>query len=80
MEEELNEFLISIQEYRNLYANWVRNYSSSDSNGISDESHMWETYQLYTEDNWLYLNADGYYVFKIRDPKKFSMARIKYDF
>jgi hypothetical protein len=80
MEEELTEFILSIQEYRNLYSNWICNHSQSDSNPISDECHMWETYQLYTDDDYLQMNDDGCYVFKIRDPKKFIMARIKYDF
>jgi hypothetical protein len=80
MEEELKEWTISILEYRRLYDNWIRNHSPSDSNDIFQESLMWETYQIYTEDNWLFMTEDGRYVFKIRDPKKFSMARIKYDF
>lgn len=80
MEEDLNKWIVSIEDYRNLYHHWMRHYSDSPLDSIFNESIMWEAFHIYTENDYLQRDEKGNFVFKIKDTKKFSMARIKYDF
>ena len=80
MEEELNEWVIPKNEYRNLYYSWMERHSTTPIHSCSNESVMWEMFEIYTDDNLLKHDSFGNVVFKIKDSKKFSMARIKYDF
>jgi hypothetical protein len=87
MEEELkNTWITNIQEYRNIYNNWIDDYCNG-KNSEYYENLMWEEFSIYTDNNQLdyQFNADiscntWSLVFKIKDYKKFIMARLKYDF
>lgn len=77
MEEELKEWTIPISIYRDIYHRWVR-INNEDS--LNSECFMWEVFNVYTNTNFLEYDCNGNFVFQIKDAKKFSMARIKYDF
>lgn len=81
MEENLEDvWIISISDYRDLFVNWIENYSENINETIYNEDAMWEAFQIYTEDNILHFDHNGNFIFKIKDKKKFTLARLKYDF
>lgn len=86
MEEELKEWIVPLDYYRDVYDNWIST-RCNDIRSIENEELMWVEYSIYTDSEDLEYDSKFdesrrtfNLKFKIKDSKKFSMARLKYDF
>lgn len=86
MEEELKEWVVPLDYYRDVYDNWISAHCN-DIRSIENEELMWKEYSIYTDSEDLEYDSKFdesrrtfNLRFKIKDFKKFSMARLKYDF
>ena len=58
MEEELKKvWITNIQEYRNIYNNWIDEYCLG-KHSEGNEDLMWEEFSIYTDNNQLDYQLD----------------------